>query len=87
MSADFPTASPARSDLIPSCLLSHAGLGLHAPLFDSGKESGMVTFGLVRVRLGECGNSPVERILAAQVTTDLCRVAGARVRSRQGCRT
>src|SRR6266849_9904183 len=58
----------------------HASLGLHAPVFDGGKERGMVAFGLVRIGLGEVSDGLVERILASQVAADLCRVTGARVR-------
>jgi len=45
----MPIGVPLRS---PSRLL-HAGLGLHAPLFNGGEEGRMVTFGLVSIRLGE----------------------------------
>jgi hypothetical protein len=34
-----PLRRPARSDLMTSCLLFHAGLGLHAPPFDGGMVS------------------------------------------------
>src|SRR5207248_2598987 len=67
--------------------VSDPGLGLHASFFDSSKESCMVTFGLVRINLGERCNGSIERIPVPQVAADLCRVAGARVRSRQGRRT
>src|SRR6266516_917405 len=67
--------------------VSDPSLGLHAPFFDSSKEGCMVAFGLVRIRLGKRGNGTVERIPVTQVAADLCRVAGARVRARQGCRT
>ena len=49
----------------------HAGLGLHASIFDGSKQRCMVALGLVGIGLGKGGNRLVECISIAEIASDL----------------
>jgi hypothetical protein len=62
----------------------HAAFDLDALLLLGGGERRVVGVGLVGVGHGEAFECTVERVVVAQVASDLCGVTGARVRACQG---
>jgi hypothetical protein len=63
---------------------SHVDLSLNATFLDGSEQGCMIAFSLICVHLSEEGNCLCKQITAAQVATDLGRVAAARVRSCKG---
>src|SRR5438132_416979 len=77
-------ASAAESDYTVSLQGFPSGLGGYTASSDCAQERGVITFGLICIRLGERSDRPVECIICTQVAADLCRIARAGVRASQG---